>query len=102
MKKTVRSLFVLALAAIMLLGMVGCGLTAQDEKVDENTLAIQVESKGYGSKFARDLAEAYNAKNTGVLWILLKCFRYPSVLHNRLFSPSVYSNILRLFLIRLS
>ena len=44
MKKTVRSLIALAMAAVMLLGLVGCGLTAQEEQVDENTLVIQVES----------------------------------------------------------
>ena len=71
MKKTVRSLIALAMAAVMLLGLVGCGLTAQEEQVDENTLVIQVESKGYGSQFARDLAEAYNAKNTGIRAVVL-------------------------------
>ncbi len=66
MKKTVRSLISLMLAGVMLLGLCACGLSTQDEEIGENTLVIQVESKGYGSQFARDLAEAYNAKNTGV------------------------------------
>ena len=71
MKKTVRSLISLILAGVMLLGLTGCNLSVQEETVDENTLVIQVEAKGYGSKFARDLAEAYNAKNTGVRAVVL-------------------------------
>ncbi len=71
MKKTVRSLMSLILAGFMLLGLCGCGLTTQDAEIGENTLVIQVESKGYGSQFARDLAEAYNAKNTGITVVVL-------------------------------
>ena len=71
MKKTVRSLISLILAGIMLLGLCGCGLSTQEEEVNENTLIIQVESKGYGSQFARDLAEAYNAKDTGVSVVVM-------------------------------
>lgn len=66
MKKTARSIISLMLAGVMLLCLCGCGLSTQEEEISENTLVIQVESKGYGSQFARDLAEAYNAKNTGV------------------------------------
>lgn len=71
MKKTARSLMALALAAVMLLGLFGCGLSTQDEEISENTLIIQVESKGYGSQFARDLAEAYNAKDAGISVVVL-------------------------------
>lgn len=72
MNKTVKSLLALVLIGVMLVGLVGCGgLTVQEEEIGENTLVIQVESKGYGSQFARDLAEAYNAKNTGTKVVVL-------------------------------
>ena len=54
----------LVLACVMLLGLCGCGLSTQEVQVDANTLVIQVEAKGYGSQFARALAEAYNQKQS--------------------------------------
>ena len=72
MKKTVRSLLALLMTGVILLGLCGCGgLSVQEQQVDESSLIIQVESKGYGSQFARDLAAAYNAKNTGVTVVVM-------------------------------
>ena len=71
MKKTAKSLMALVLAGVMLLGLCGCGLSVQDVEVDANTLVIQVEAKGYGSKFARDLAEAYNQKQSATKVVVL-------------------------------
>ena len=61
----------LLLAGVMLLGMCGCGLKVQDVPVDANTLVIQVEAKGYGSQFARALAEAYNQKQSAVKVVVM-------------------------------
>lgn len=71
MKKTVRSLMALLLAGVMLLALCGCSLSAQDVDVDESTLVIQVEAKGYGSQFARALAEAYNQKQSAVKVVVM-------------------------------
>ena len=71
MKKTVRSLMALIMAGVMLLGLCGCGLSTQDVQVDAATLVIQVEAKGYGSQFARALAEAYNQKQSQVKVVVM-------------------------------
>lgn len=71
MKKSVKSFIALVLAGVMLLGMYGCGLSAQNVEVDANTLVIQVEAKGYGSQFARALAEAYNQKQSATKVVVM-------------------------------
>ena len=71
MKKTVKSLMTLVLAGAMLLGLCACGLSTQDVQVDATTLLIQVEAKGYGSQFARALAEAYNQKQSDIKVVVM-------------------------------
>ena len=48
--------------------LVGCGDTGSSDGGDVEVKEIQigVVSKGYGNEFAKALADAYNAKNTGV------------------------------------
>lgn len=65
-KKRMTAVISALLVVLMLAGMMtGCGLSAQDNHNAANLL-IQVEAQGYGSQFARALANAYNQKNTGV------------------------------------
>ena len=61
-----------ALMGVMLLStgvMTACGGGGGNESTDSGDVKevqIGVVSKGYGNQFAEDLAEAYNALNTGV------------------------------------
>lgn len=65
-KKKIIAVISALLVVLMTVGMMtGCGLSAQSNQNTENLL-IQVEAQGYGSQFARALANAYNQKNTGV------------------------------------
>ena len=65
-KKRMTAVISALLVMLMLVGMMtGCGLSAQDNQ-NTASLLIQVEAQGYGSQFARALANAYNQKNTGV------------------------------------
>ena len=66
-KKVLGTICSFALASVMALSVAGCGGKPDDGgKTDGKVLNVAVIAKGYGSDFAKQLAESYNETHEGV------------------------------------